>query len=566
MALVNFYEKINSLEIPLFIDVYLKSLGAIFFQYNILAGVLIAVGLLLCSRIAFSLSLIGFATGYFFYLFVQGNISEMQYSYIGFNFILSAIALGGFFLIPSAKSYLLVVLITPLIGIIISAFENILGTFQLPIYTLPFNFIVLMILFVLHSRVSTKNLELVLLQQFSPEKNLYRHHNRLERFKNETYFHIHLPFFGEWFVSQAHDGKQTHKGEWKYAWDFVVADETKKTFRSPGETVTDFFCYNLPILAPAAGYIINIIDEVDDNAIGDVNTEQNWGNTIVIKHSEYLFSKISHVKKNSFTLPIGSYVKKGDVIAYCGNSGRSPEPHIHFQLQATAFVGSQTLKYPIAYFVSRENGKFSFHSFDYPQENKSISKITTTRLLKEAFNFIPGVKLNFKVLPNGEDLGGAWEIFVDAYNHSYIYCHNTKSSAYFVNNETLHYFTDFYGDKNSLLYYFYLAAQKVLLGYYQDMELTDRLPISNFYSGFSKTIQDFIAPFYIYLKADYKMQFSKIDDAMHPQQIEIKSSTIASIGSMEKRKIDFIFVLKENKISSFTIIEKDKTITAECIG
>ena len=528
MTLVNFYEKINSLQIPLFIEVYLKSLGAIFFHYNILSGVLIAVGLILCSRIAFSLSLIGFATGYFFYYFVQGNISEMQYSYIGFNFILSAIALGGFFLIPSAKSYLLVVLITPLIGIIISAFENILGAFQLPIYTLPFNFIVLLILFVLHSRVSTKNLELVLLQQFSPEKNLYRHHNHIERFKNETYFHIHLPFFGEWFVSQAHDGKQTHKGDWKYAWDFVVVDETKKTFRPPGEVVSDFYCYNLPILAPAAGYIINIIDEVEDNAIGDVNAEQNWGNTIVIKHSEYLFSKISHIKKNSFILPTGSYVKKGDVIAYCGNSGRSPEPHIHFQLQSTPYVGSQTLKYPISYFVTHSNGKFSFHSFDYPKENESISKITTTSLLKEAFNFIPGVKMNFAF--NDEIV--RWEIFVDAYNHSYIYCHNTKSSAYFVNNETQHYFTDFYGDKNSLLYYFYLAAQKILLGYYQDMKLTDRLPISNFYSGFSKVIQDFVAPFHIYLKADYQMQFSKIDDVMHPQQIEIKSSAIASIGSM----------------------------------
>ncbi|HEY4800634.1 MAG TPA: urea transporter, partial [Bacteroidia bacterium] len=242
-GLVKFYETINSLQIPLFIEVYLKSLGAIFFQYNILAGLIIAAGLIICSRIAFSLSLLGFTTGYLFYYFVQGNISEMQYSFIGFNFILSAIALGVFFLIPSVKSYLLVVLITPLIGILISAFSNIFNSFQLPVYTLPFNFIVLLILFVLYLRTSAKKLELVLVQQFSPEKNLYKHRNNLERFRNNTYFHIHFPFFGEWLVTQGHNGKQTHKAEWRYAWDFVVADETKKTFRPPGETVTDFYCY-----------------------------------------------------------------------------------------------------------------------------------------------------------------------------------------------------------------------------------------------------------------------------------------------------------------------------------
>jgi len=566
-GLVHFYEQVNSFPVPLFIEVYLKSLGAILFQYNVLAGLLIAIGILVCSRIAFSLSVLGFTTGYFFYMIVQGNISEMQYSYIGFNFILSAIALGGFFLIPSAKSYLLVVLITPLIGILISALSNALNIFQLPIYTLPFNCIVLLILFVLQQRTSTKKLELVQLQQFSPEKNLYKHHNRLERFKNDTYFHIHFPFFGEWFVSQGHDGKQTHKAHWRYAWDYVVVDETQKTFRPPGENVTDFYCYNLPVLAPAPGYIINIIDEVDDNAIGKVDTEHNWGNTVVIKHSEYLFSKISHIKKNSFMLPIGSYVKKGDVIAYCGNSGRSPEPHIHFQLQATPFISSSTVKYPISYYVSRENEKFTFHAFDYPEENQSVSKIFTTKLLREAFYFIPGAKMNFNVKnANGNNAKVNWEVFVDAYNQSYLYCHNTKSSAYFANNETLHYFTDFFGDKKSLLYYFYLAAHKILLGYYQGMELNDRLPISNFYSGFSKIIQDFAAPFYIYLQADYKMIFNKIDDPMNPNQIEIRSEAVRKIGEMERSKTEFTLTIKDNKLFSFIIKEEDKIISAECIA
>lgn len=579
-SLVNLYEQMNTLEIPLATDVYFKSLGAIFFQSNLLAGILIAAGLLLFSRIAFTLSLLGFFTGYLFYYFAGGNFSDLLYSYIGFNFILSAIAIGGFFTIPSPLSYLLVVIITPLTGIISSALGNFLQMFQLPMYSLPFNIIVILTLAVLKFRTTVGKLEMVLSQQFSPEKNLYKHKNRLERFKNDTYFHIHLPFFGDWNISQGHAGKYTHKDDWQYAWDFVVTDETKKTFRPPGENAGDFYCYNLPILSPGAGYVITIVDEVEDNPIGGVDIAHNWGNTIVIKHSEYLYSKISHIKKNSFRVKAGDYVKKGEVLANCGNSGRSPEPHIHFQLQAAPFVGAKTLKYPISYYIVKENssaggGQYSFHSFDYPLENQVAIKPVITPLIHKAFNFIPGVVMNFRInsgsaegiSPASKRTGEArWEVFVDAYNHPYIYCHNTKSYAYFVNNETLHYFTEFIGDKNSLLYYFYLGAHKILLGYYQGMEIKDKLPIEGIYSGFSKIIQDFVAPFYIYLKADFSSVFSFIDDEANPAHIEIRSSASVKTGNRIQRSIDFNFKLKENKIHSFEIVENGKKITAECIS
>jgi urea transporter len=48
------------------IRTYLFSLGAIFFQYNLLAGVIIAIGILIYSRIAFTLSVYGFALAWIF--------------------------------------------------------------------------------------------------------------------------------------------------------------------------------------------------------------------------------------------------------------------------------------------------------------------------------------------------------------------------------------------------------------------------------------------------------------------------------------------------------------------
>ncbi len=550
-----FMKNLAEVKFPLLIDVYLKSLGAIFFQYNLLTGILIAVGLLIYSRIAFSLSVLGFLTGYFFVQYFHGNMDELEYSYIGFNYILTSIALGGFFMVPSWRSYVLVMVCAALIALSISSLGKFFSVFGLPIYSLPFSLIVMLVIYALNNRYSLNGLNMVQYQLYSPEKNLYTFRNRLERFKNDTYFHIHLPYFGEWFVSQAHEGKITHKEDWRFAFDFVIADETQKTFKSPGEQLTDFYCYNLPVLSPAAGYVVTLVDGIEDNNIGDVNLGENWGNTIVIKHADFLYSKISHIKQGSFKVKLGDYVKKGEVLASCGNSGRSPEPHIHFQMQSTPFVGAKTLKYPIAYYVSKLNGQYKFHSFDYPLEGQTVFRINTTALLKNNFDFVPGMTMDFAVDTNGEKTNVKWEVFVDAANQAYIYCHETESVAYFVNNETLHYFTDFKGDKTSLLYYFYLGAHKILLGYYDQLEVKDILPIDGFFTGFAKVIQDFVAPFGIYLKTQYTAKFMEIDDLLSPTKIKISSSAQVKIGSSVRRKIDFDFVINHSKNFTMTINE-----------
>ncbi len=562
--LVNLHQQLNHLSIPLIVEIFLKSLGAIFFQYNLLAGILILLGLIIYSRIAFILSLIGFGTGYGFYHLLNEDFTQLQYSYIGFNFILTAIAVGGFFLVPSRKSFLLVLVVTPVIVLLLSALSYLFAFYQLPIYSMPFNVAVIILLYVLNLRFYPKNLDRVVLQQFSPEKNLYYHLHRMERFHNDTYFHIHLPFFGERLISQGYNGKITHKDDWQYALDFVVQDEEGKTYRTPGTDVSQYYCYDLPVLAPAAGYVITLIDGIDDNIIGGVDLEHNWGNAIVLKHSEYLFSKLSHLRKGSFKVKQGDYVQKGDIIATCGNSGRSPEPHIHFQMQASPYIGSKTLPHPISYYVERNEDKFSFHSFEVPDEGTFIRRVETTKLIKDAFTFTPGTEFNFTVTAQGKKEKVRWEVFVNAYNYPYLYCHNTKSIAYFVNNETVHYFTDFYGDRNSLLYYFYLGAYKQLLGFYPGMEIKDRLPVEGFYKGVTKFLQDFISPFYIFLKTEFRSGFVTIDDAYHPAKIKIGSQAIAKTGNRIDRKIEMEMLLQNNRIQLLTFTENNKIITAEC--
>ncbi|MCL6102976.1 MAG: urea transporter, partial [Bacteroidetes bacterium] len=117
--LVNFLQSIESLSVSNLADTYFRSLSSIFFQNNILSGILISVLLLISSRIAFSLSLVGFFTAYLFASFTGSDTAGFSYYNIGANYIMTALAIGGFFVIPSGRSYLWTFLLVPLTSLVL---------------------------------------------------------------------------------------------------------------------------------------------------------------------------------------------------------------------------------------------------------------------------------------------------------------------------------------------------------------------------------------------------------------------------------------------------------------
>lgn len=559
--MVRLFDWFNNINLHESIIIYFKSLGAIFFQYHLFAGILVAVGLLIYSRISFTLSLIGYFSAYFYYQFIGASFTELSYGYIGFNYILTAIAIGGFFIVASKYSYFWVIVLTPLISIIISSTSVVLSLFQLSIYSLPFNVIVILFLYVLKFR--EKNIhrpEVVYHQQFSPEKNLYSHLNNKFRFDSSKYFPISLPFWGSWEIMQGHNGEFTHKKEWKHAWDFVIKDETDKTFSGSGNQCKDFYCFNKPVIAPADGLIEEIVSDVDDNEIGKVNLDQNWGNTIVIKHTTGLYSKLSHLKKESIQIKKGDAVKKGDLLAYCGNSGRSPEPHLHFQVQANPFIGSETLEYPLANYILNNEENYSFKNCDIPKEGDLISNIERNETIYNAFNFIPGQKLDFNVKRRNKDYDLNWNVIADVYNNTYIYCNKTKSKAWFKKDKDLIYFTHFDGDKKSVLYFFYLGSFKVLFGFYKNITIKDSYALTTLTNKILKVLQDFIAPFYMFMSAEFSLKYIDIDEYFDDSKALLQSVSEVKIGQRTIKKYNFDFEIDSKGILSFLITFNNTSI------
>jgi murein DD-endopeptidase MepM/ murein hydrolase activator NlpD/urea transporter len=338
---------------------YLRALAAVLLQDSPWAGLLVVAGLLWHSRITFTLSLLAFLGAWGLGILTGAGADTYD---LGANYVMGAVAVGAVFAVPSAGSYALALASLPLTAVLLAAAEALLGSgggasgAALPALSLPYCGTALLLLYVLLLRERPgKWLVLTPLQRYSPEANLYAQLAAAgQRPPAPDYLPLALPFLGEWRCTQGYaDGGPTHQGPWGQALDFVVADAEGRTYQGAGLRLSDYYCFDKPVLAPADGVVEAVVQHLPDNTVGEVDTQHNWGNTVVLRHRLGLYSQLSHLRAHSVRVQPGQAVRRGEVLAACGSSGRSPEPHLHFQLQATPAVGSPTLPYPFEAFLAQ---------------------------------------------------------------------------------------------------------------------------------------------------------------------------------------------------------------------
>lgn len=550
MKLISIYEILGNIHIEHSLKIFFTSIAAIFFQFSVVAGIILTIGLLIFSRIAFLLAVYGFYIAYIFYSLLGGNLSDLGYSYIGFNYILTAIAIGGFFIVPSKKSFLWLLVLIPVVTLLSLSLSKIFSVFNLSIYSLPFNIVVLLFIYALKFRVyPSESLQEVTYQLNSPEKNLYNWLNQKTKSSHPGQIKFKLPFHGLWTVSQAHDGEYTHKDEWRHAWDFVLKNEKEKEFENKGDYLHDYFSYGKSVLAPADGTVAEITDNIPDNDIGKMNLHHNWGNTIVIKHDEFLYSSLSHLKPGSIKVKEGDRVKTGIKIAELGNSGRSSFPHLHFQFQETPFIGSKTLDFPYSSYIQADRkNTFLFKTFEKPDVNDRIMNPEINHLLKEKLSFIPGQILTIKCTINRILEEFTWEVFTSSYNNSYLYDKKSNSFAWFVNDGDMICFTQFTGDKSSVLYYFYLGFYKVLFSWIKGLMLKDEIPQNKIFRFPLLPIQDFFSPFYLFIKSEYSLKYEEVDNELQTGNIKLTSELSQKAFHKEVSNYFFNISISKEKI------------------
>jgi hypothetical protein len=281
-----------------------------------------------------------------FGIFATTSGDYAQQLTVSFNCTLTGIALGGFLVFLTWQS-MLYALFAIFIGAVAGlGLVNLLGIFHMPALATPFNLTTLLFLCILMAapnkghRAGLNRISLV--QATKPEANINWHLiANVRRIKQRV--KLSLLFYGIWYISCGNNSQRTHRGASAYAWDFIVLDEHRKTYRGSGATNEDYYSFGLPVLAPAPGNVVRVVNSIPDNTPTIANWEQSWGNFVIIAHGNNEFSEISHFMQHSIVVREGDRVERGQLLAQCGNSGLSFAPHIHYQLQSAGTIGANSI-------------------------------------------------------------------------------------------------------------------------------------------------------------------------------------------------------------------------------
>jgi len=432
---------------------FFESLGATYFSPHIVAGVVIFIVILFRSRYLAFLSLSGFALG----STVLKNILDQDtvidlLSWTGFNFALVAMALGGVFLIPGLLSFIVAMLAVVLSAFILVAMQDFLFVYELPVLVLPFVFISLVFLLALRAREDRKQPWLAP-QPGLPEVNF--ENARLAKVRNGEFNSIPLlpPFYGEWHVYQGFNGSHTHKDQWQHALDFYILVDGK-SFDNGGKDLTDYFCYGLPVLSPVHGQVIRIQSGLPDNVPGEVDIKNNWGNFVLIRLEGGFHVLVAHLKKSSILVKEGAWVKPGERLAACGNSGRSPQPHLHIQVQNNAELGSPTVPFhlqSIIYHPSDQSGG-EYRLANIPLTGESIEPAAIDEKLLDPLHMPVGRQLSYEFFNENERDAQFVTLKVElTLLGEFRLVSNSGASAAFVENNGVLAFYDRRGPKDKLL-------------------------------------------------------------------------------------------------------------------
>lgn len=376
---------------------YLRALGALFFTPGLAAGAVVLAALLLHSRIATMLSLVGFAVAWLLAEEVFTFASDAALLVLCANAALAAVALGGVWFVPQPSAFLLAAGGAVLTALGTAGALALLRPLDLPALILPFNLAMLVTLLAFRQRVRDGAPKAVDFAGGTPEANLAYYRTRVARFGPGQAVRFALPFAGRWVVTQGVDGPHTHRGLWRHGLDFEVEDASGTRHARDGAALADHRCYRLPVLAAADGVVVKVVADVPDNPPGRHNAREPWGNLVLLRHAPGLHSLVAHLAPGSVEVREGQLVRQGTRLGACGNSGRSFVPHLHFQLQATPRLGAPTLELTFADVVAGDHDRPVLHRWLLPAEGQAVRPLQRREELAAPFALPIGAELEFEV-------------------------------------------------------------------------------------------------------------------------------------------------------------------------
>jgi hypothetical protein len=164
---------------------------------------------------------------------------------------------------------------------------------------------------------------------------------------------LSAPFRGEWYVVQGGRSALLNHHfvlrSQRCALDLMKLVDGREAKGDPNQ-LESYAAFGQPLFAPAAGRVVKAVNDRPDMAIGKSDEQQIVGNHLIIEVRPDRYVLMAHLKKGSVSVAEGERVHAGQLIARCGNSGNTSEPHLHLQVQnRPSFYSSDLVTFPILF-------------------------------------------------------------------------------------------------------------------------------------------------------------------------------------------------------------------------
>jgi len=346
---------------------FLSSLGSLMFSPSVGTGIIVGGAILLWSRLAFVAGVIGWLAGALTAIGAQQLGLVFYWLPAAHNFFVAGMALGACYVLPGYASLMLAALAgagSALCAMVLLAFVPAFA--YLPLAS---GVTIWLALGTLSLARDDREFWRNTLFQFMPEEAWWREAFWARRLgRREPLLVVPVP--GIVKIAQGFDGPLSHTGHLRHALDFV----RPPNFSSPTDSIWD-----APVIAPAAGVVESIRNNVPDNPLGLCNFADSWGNFVCIRLDQGGWALLAHFRQWSIVVQPGMRVEIGSHLGAAGNSGRSPVPHVHLQVQSGREPGARTVPFRLANIQSSAmtgNALLHWQAATVPETNSSVMSST----------------------------------------------------------------------------------------------------------------------------------------------------------------------------------------------
>ncbi|MBI3445683.1 MAG: urea transporter [Magnetospirillum sp.] len=375
--------------IPAPLNEFLRALGGIYLTRTAEGGIFVLAALALSSRTLVLLAVIAEIIAQIILGAMGIPVSGLAGSSAASAAIMAAIMTGGLFTTPGPRAAAIAAFSAACASVMALSLYNALYFMALPPLSLPYLVVTWLVMLTLRPERGAAWARYWTAPSL-PERSLERAQQSEARGLSPHSIGLRAPFFGRWDVYQGFDGPHTHQGAWRHALDFFRLVKGQ-AYRGDGGQVSDFYCFGQIVRSPAWGQVAAARSDLPDNAPGEVDAVNCWGNYVLIAIGNDLYVLIAHLRQGSLAVSVGDHLSPGQPIGQCGNSGRSPQPHIHMHVQVGMALGQPTRPFHLSGICIDRR----FVLDGLPAEGERVAVPHVSEALKRSLHYQIGRRLTY---------------------------------------------------------------------------------------------------------------------------------------------------------------------------